>query len=236
MAVRNLVVNRTVAHALRDVASQASGRLIDIGCGMKPCASIFEGHVAEHVGVDHADTLHGTECVDLIGTAYDIPADDGSFDTVLCTAVMEHLEEPQAAIIEARRVLRDGGVAIYTIPLFWQLHEAPRDFYRYTRYGIEHLFEQGGFDRIEVRPLGGYWLTAGTMFSYYLDRFARGPFTPLIGAITLAVQAAAAGLDRADRATDWTWMYLVVAYAAEHPRGEPGDDPVGRRDGSAAAG
>jgi hypothetical protein len=154
---------------------------------------------------------------------------------VLCTAVMEHLEEPKLRFAKHAGCSMTGGVAIYTIPLFWQLHEAPRDFYRYTRYGIEDLFEHGGFDRIEVRPLGGYWLTEGTMFSYYLDRFARGPLTPLIGAVTLAVQAAA-GLDRAVRATDWTWMYLVVTRAAEHPHCASGDDSAGQRDAGVRAG
>ncbi len=48
--------------------------------------------------------------IDLFGTAYDIPVKDEHFDTVLCTAVLEHLEEPDKAIKEANRVLKRGGI------------------------------------------------------------------------------------------------------------------------------
>ena len=41
----------------------------------------------------------------MLATAYDIPLEDGSFDTVLMTEVLEHLEDPARAIAEARRLL-----------------------------------------------------------------------------------------------------------------------------------
>ena len=61
------------------------------------------------------------------------PAGNASFDCILSTAVLEHLEDPGCALKEASRVLRLGGHVLYTTPLFWHLHEERRDFYRYTR-------------------------------------------------------------------------------------------------------
>lgn len=87
-------------------------RLVDIGCGTKPYAAMLTPYVTEHIGVDHAGSLHSKDNVNLIGTAYKIPVPDQSFDSALCTAVLEHLEEPEEALRECYRVLKPGGVAI----------------------------------------------------------------------------------------------------------------------------
>ena len=53
-----------------------------------------------------------------------MPFADGSFGTVLCTEVLEHVPDPAAAIREFRRVLRPGGVLIGSVParsMIWKL-------------------------------------------------------------------------------------------------------------------
>src|SRR5450759_4896801 len=121
---RNWLIYRIHDTALRELAERYfAGCLVDIGCGTKPYSDLVRPFVSEHVGVDHGESLHGTTAVDRIGTAYDIPAQDSSFDCALCTAVLEHLEEPEAALRECFRVLRIGGVAIYSVPLIWHVHE-----------------------------------------------------------------------------------------------------------------
>lgn len=214
--LKNLLVNRIAERELARLAPDASGRLLDIGCGTKPYKRLFSPYVTEHVGLDHVETLHDHIGIDLFGTAYDIPAGDSVFDTVLCTAVLEHLEEPQVALREARRILRDGGLAIYTVPFIWHLHEEPRDFYRYTPYVLEYLFKRAGFQIVSLRPLAGYWVTTGQLFVYYLYRFHRGPlrWVPVIPLLGLIIQGAAAALDRVDRAEAWSWMHVVVARAS----------------------
>ena len=121
------------------------GRLIDIGCGTKPYRDLLVPFVTEHIGVDHEETFHDKSNIDRFGTAYDIPYEAESFDSALCTAVLEHLEEPEQALRECHRVLKPGGVAIYSVPFIWHLHEEPRDFYRYSKYGLKYLFEKVGF-------------------------------------------------------------------------------------------
>ena len=216
----NRLINEIVDRTIRELAPSASGRLLDIGCGAKPYEADFAPYVDEYVGLEHADATHGTDHADLIGSAYEIPARDCSFDTVLSTAVLEHLEEPAGALREARRVLRPGGLAIYIAPFIWHLHEEPRDFYRYSRYGLEHLFRGAGFDVAEIRPLSGFWVTFGQLFVYYLRRFDRGPGRPVVPAVSGAVQRVSGFLDRLDRAEEWTWAYLVLARAprAAEPR------------------
>lgn len=102
--IRNLLVNRIHDRELTRCASvYLKGRLIDIGCGIKPYKNMLAPYVTKHVGVDHQETLHDKSNIDLFGTAYDIPSDDESFDSAICTAVLEHLEEPEAALRECFR-------------------------------------------------------------------------------------------------------------------------------------
>lgn len=190
-----------------------SGRLIDIGCGIKPYADMLAPYVSEHVGLDREQPFNQNAKVDLVGTAYDIPAVNNSFDSALSTAALEHLAEPEIALRECHRVLKPGGVAVYTVPFIWHIHAAPWDYVRFTNFGLKHLFEKTGFEIIEIKALSGFWVTFGQLFVYYLYRFHRGPlrYIPIIPMLGLLVQGMAYLIDRLDKAEDWTWMYLVVA-------------------------
>lgn len=216
--IKNILVNRIHNHELKQCAEKyLKGRLIDIGCGIKPYKELVAPYITKHIGVDHQETSHDKSNIDLFGTAYDIPVEDESFDSAICTAVLEHLEEPDVAIRECFRVLKLGGVAIYSIPFIWHLHEEPRDFYRYSKFGIKYLFEKVGFEIVEIKPLSGFWVTFGQLFVYNIYRFNRGPFRWLhiIDAIGLFIQGMSYLLDKIDKTERWTWMYMIVAKKKE---------------------
>jgi SAM-dependent methyltransferase len=129
---------------------------------------------------------------------------------------LEHLEEPEFALRECFRVIKNGGVVIYTVPFIWPLHEEPRDFYRFSKYGLEYLFKKVGFEIIEILPLCGFWGTFGQQLVYYLTRINRGPLRwfKVIEIVALVIQAASYVLDRVDRtlrSKAWASMYMVVA-------------------------
>jgi SAM-dependent methyltransferase len=193
----------------------AHGRMADIGCGVKPYRAMASSLVTEHVGIDHESSLHGKAHVDVVGTAYAIPQPDASFDTVLCTDVLEHLEEPGVAIAEAHRVLKQGGVAIYTVPFFWHLHEQPRDFYRFTQYGLKYLFERNHFEVLELKALSGFCATFGQELAYFLQQL-RGqsrlnPLWWILPPIVLLVQGIAYLLNKIDRSKNFTIEYIIAA-------------------------
>lgn len=210
----NWLVHKIVYRELERVFPlYLSGRLIDIGCGCKPLQSLTERYVCEHVGLEHQETMHDRSGVDLFGTAYAIPVENASFDSAICTAVLEHLEEPELALRECHRVLKPGGVAIYTVPFIWHLHEEPRDFYRFSKYGLDYLFKKVGFELIEIKALSGFWVTFGQLLVYNLYRLNHGPLRwfSIVDACGFVLQWFAYILDRLDRTEQWTWMYLVVA-------------------------
>jgi SAM-dependent methyltransferase len=192
----------------------ARGRLIDVGCGEKPYRDLAASYVDEHIGVDHEKTAHDTSNVDAFGTAYQLPFDGESFDTVLCTDVLEHLEEPSIAVAEAWRVLRAGGHAIYTAPMFWHLHEEPRDYYRFTKYGLEYLFVKNGFEVVEIKALSGFILTFAQELVYFLYELRRGgivnPLWWLIPPAAQVIQGIAYVFNKFDRSENFSAEYAAV--------------------------
>lgn len=55
---------------------------------------------------------------------YELPFPDSSLDFVICSEVLEHLDDPQKGVDEIYRVLRTGGNAVFTVPsvnfpFFW---------------------------------------------------------------------------------------------------------------------
>jgi len=211
--IKNILINEIIENNLLNVVKKLKtlGKLIDIGCGSKPYKNILSPYVTDHVGLDQTSTLHDKKNIDLFGNAYEIPVNDESFDSAICTSVLEHLEEPEKAIRECYRILKPGGFAIYTIPFIWHLHEEPRDFYRFSKYGIRYLFEKVGFEVCELRALSGFWVTFGQLLVYNIYRLNRGPLR-WFGIITfmgLLIQGLAFLMEKIDKTEQWTSDYLV---------------------------
>ena len=206
-----LVMRKAGVQIEAAAANHFHGTLLDIGCGEKWKSDLIGRYVEHYVGVDHADTQHDRSAVDRVGSAYALPAEDEEFDCVLCTAVLEHLEEPETALREAWRVLKPGGIAVYTAPMIWHLHEEPRDFFRYTQYGLQHLFSKAGYELIEIKAISGFWVTFGSEFNYYLNSFHWRFMRPLIALWTALNNMLFLFLEKLHRNTKWTWMHLVIA-------------------------
>lgn len=189
----------------------AKGILLDVGCGDKPYEIMTRGYAQSHIGLDHPQTQHSSDQIDIFGTAYEIGLSDSSVNTILCTVVLEHLERPQNAITEMYRILSPGGYLLLSAPQCWHLHEEPRDFFRYTKYGLDHLLKTSGFEVVEQIPLSGFIVTFGQEFCYLLNYFRSSVLKPLVTSIQWLVQTTALVLNRWDTSYSFTWAYLTVA-------------------------
>ena len=89
------------------------------------------------------------------------PLQTGIVDCVLCTEVLEHLPNPQDCVDEIHRLLREGGVALASVPFFYPVHADPYDFQRFTEDGLRRLFRD--FKSVEVYRMGGYPGVLGLM-------------------------------------------------------------------------
>jgi ubiquinone/menaquinone biosynthesis C-methylase UbiE len=120
--------------------------LLEVGSGGAPFREELDG-AAKHVTTLDIVDRYGTR--DIIADVQSMPGvPDSNFDTVLCTQVLEHLEDPCGALREMRRVLRDDGILILSVPHLSMIHEAPEDYFRFTDYGLRSLCEKANFEPI----------------------------------------------------------------------------------------
>jgi SAM-dependent methyltransferase len=162
------LVYRTLFADLEKAASHATGALLDIGCGNKPYESMFKGRVTSYTGCDVVQSSQ--ERVDILCAATAIPAPDASFNTILCTQVIEHVADHRALLHEAYRLLAPDGVLILSGPLYWPLHEEPHDYFRFTEYGLSYLLAKAGFEEMKITPNGGNWALCGQVLIHTLQR------------------------------------------------------------------
>ena len=207
---KNWLVWRIGRRHVASVAHLAHGRILDIGCGEQPFRPLFEGPGSRIWGIDHFRTLHRNERIDLFGTALALPFGGETFDAAICFQVLEHVPEPFELLREARRVIKPGGHLILTAPHIWNVHEAPHDYFRYTPYGLRHLFEKAGFEVVEIRPMAGYFVTAAARFCYFLAHFDRWGLQILVKPAYFIVQCLGLLSDRVYCDTTETWNYLAV--------------------------
>ncbi len=144
-------------------------RVLDVGCGVKPYFPFFSG-ASEYVGVD----LPGNPHADLVGSAEQLPVDDGAFDIVLCVQVLEHVDDPAAVIRELHRVTRPGGRVLLSTHGVQVYHPAPADHWRWTHTGLERLLEANGpWRSLTVTPGAGTSACLGLLLSTYVDLLGR---------------------------------------------------------------
>ena len=55
--------------------------------------------------------------------------------------------------------MKKGGIGIFTTPFLWQCYAETYDFYRFTRYSIQRLFSESGFEVLEIENLEGAYAT-----------------------------------------------------------------------------
>ena len=149
-------------------ATIPSGSLVlDAGAGIAPYRSFFQHARYESADFEKVEKAYApsTYVCDL----QSIPVEDGRFDFIILTQVLEHVPEPRLVLAELYRVLKLGGVMLCSAPLCYEEHEQPYDFYRYTQFGLRHLLNSAGFVVDRLDWLEGYLGTAG----YQLNTMAR---------------------------------------------------------------
>jgi SAM-dependent methyltransferase len=141
------------------INKHAKGKLLDIGCGNKPYLNVLTPVVAEYIGCDIIQSSENR--VDIICPANNIPLPDNTFNSVISTQTIEHVEDHQGLVNEAYRLLKPDGCFILSGPLYWPLHEEPYDFFRFTKHGFKYILEKAGFEIISIEANGGKWSVAG---------------------------------------------------------------------------
>ena len=169
----NWLIKKAVNNKVRARLPELSGRVIDLGCGVRPFEKDILEHADEYVGVDWGNTLHGLKADIVADLNRPLPIADEAANHVVSFEVLEHLSEPQVMLAETVRILRRGGQVTLSVPFQWWVHEAPWDYYRYTCHGLEYMLRKAGFTDVVVSPTTGFWSMWLLKLNYQTLRLAR---------------------------------------------------------------
>lgn len=176
------LVDQLAAEIERLLSGKRALRVLDIGCGGKPYLPLFADRSASYVGVD---AVPG-EQVDDVAPAESLPYEDGSFDVVLCTQVLEHVDEPAKVLSEIDRVLSPGGVAFLSTHGVYLYHPDPsdsdRDYWRWTHSGLLRIFRQAAnWGELKIQAQGDVVACIGYIMAQYADELGKKARIPALG-------------------------------------------------------
>lgn len=115
----------------------ATDAVINIGCGMGPQAVVYRNTYSRMIGIDiNEERLRSSASVlaaeygvrnyeTLCADVEKIPLPDESFEKALAIDIIEHVRNPHCMLLEARRLLKPGGLLLVTFPA---MHD------KYTRF------------------------------------------------------------------------------------------------------
>jgi SAM-dependent methyltransferase len=191
--------------------------VLDVGCGVKPYRPLFAPYADDYVGVDVGEDT----AADIVGVVESLPVADASFDVVVCTQVLEHCDDPAAAVRELRRVVAPGGRVLVSTHGVYVYHPRPHDRWRWTHEGLEQLFRANGDWRsLVVRPGSGTTACLAMLVAIYLDlALKRARVRELGRPLIAALNAGAAALDR--RVTSLREPIPGSLFANYHVTAEP---------------
>ncbi len=139
------------------IQQYARGKLLDLGAGMVPFYGMYKDKISENVCIDWANSLHANPHLDLVADLNQpFPLPDDTFDSILCSDVLEHIADPFAFMRETARVLKPGGDLMLMVPFFYWLHETPHDYYRYTEFALRKMCADNQLEVLELKAYGGY--------------------------------------------------------------------------------
>jgi len=129
-------------------------RILDAGCGTGGYLRRY-ARIGRATGVDPAPEAvrfcreRGLESVERAGLE-DLPFEDGSFDLIAATDVIEHIAAEETALRELRRVAAPGAALLLTVPAYmWLWSEEDENLHhqrRYTRPRLRRAVERAGWE------------------------------------------------------------------------------------------
>jgi SAM-dependent methyltransferase len=215
-----LRLRAVVGRLIRRLELGQGDRVLDFGSAEMPYRDLFPGGV-ELIGADLPGNPDATLEIAADGT---LPAADASFDAVLSTQVLEHVEDPALYLSECRRVLRPGGRLLLSTHGIMIYHPDPVDLWRWTPAGLERIVADAGLEVIHLEGIMGLTATGAQLFQdgviYRISKpRARRAFGRLM-------QGLIAWLDRRERPAAARDNALVFALIAQRPAADGSEQPT----------
>lgn len=126
--------------------------ILDNGCGPGFMAQFLKGYQVTGLDISPkmAELAKTRYSQVLVGDAQNLPLKDSSFGTVINKGVLHHLENPQKGVKEIRRILTEGGEAVFAEPVSSFINSFPR---KILRGGKHFSHSHGNFKEEELRRI-----------------------------------------------------------------------------------
>lgn len=106
----------------RMIDAKPEDEILEVGCGGGHILQLFPD--SQLTGLDVSSCMLEKACKNLTGyrvqllkgEMHELDLADQSFDKVICSEVLEHVENPAGILSQIRRVLKPGGIAVLTLP------------------------------------------------------------------------------------------------------------------------
>ena len=162
---------------------RAGDRALDVGCGTGEFTAALAQAGAEAIGVDVAEAAlerararHPGLDFRLVPFDGPLPFDDGTFELVWASEVIEHVADTARWLSELRRVLVPRGRLLVTTPSHGRLRVALGGVDRfseplgdhlhlYTRRSLSTLLDEFGFSEVRVQAVDGPPLLRRSLFA-----------------------------------------------------------------------
>ncbi len=170
-AMNRLLLDFSIRHLGR---LPVGSSILDVGVGSAPYWNLRPD--LDWRGID---VIEGQNVDYLIDNNSIWPIQDSTFDHILCTQVIEHVESPTHLVSEIRRVLKPGGSIMLNAPFLYPFHGMPKDQMRYTTSQLEYFFQD--FEIHECGTLGGVGSSIATIWLNFINyKVSQSSFLQLL--------------------------------------------------------
>jgi SAM-dependent methyltransferase len=147
-----------------------AGRVLDLGSKRIASKGLFilEPHPGDRwIALDiRADLIP-----DVVGRGEALPFRSDTFDAVVCSEVIEHVEDPAALVRELYRVVRKGGHLLLSSPFLFPIHGDPYDYHRLTETRLRRLLQN--FSEVQIAVSGYFPSVIGDILKRMLHGTSR---------------------------------------------------------------
>ncbi len=117
--------------------------VLDVGGRIQPYRALLEGRFRRYVAID----LRPTPLVNVEARGERLPLASEHFDLVICTQVLQYVDDPAIVLAEIHRVLKPGGCVILSVPAVYP-RDSDRDGWRFLPGSLKFLLRS--FREVEV--------------------------------------------------------------------------------------
>ncbi len=141
-------LNRFLDKQFSEIPAAVS--VLCVGAGGR-VGALLDFHAAQRGFAVESLDIDPTRRPDIVGDIARHDFGGRQYDYIVVIEVLEHVAEPHEAARNLLRALRSGGTLLLSTPFVFPLHDRPRDYFRYTRYGLAYLFRELSEVQIEER-------------------------------------------------------------------------------------